>query len=154
MVQRLRATTGASTAVCSLTLRSSPSRRLPASARLERRALLEPGRLTVGANRLRDRLDVLQELLPGLLRALLVLLDPLDRVRARGLDVALMRPQGLRLQPQGGRPEDPSDGRVVEERVLEAEHGLALQQLRLARQVPGLLKDVGLGRGRGEELRQ
>src|SRR4029453_13152460 len=98
---------------------------LPARARLERRALLEPGRLTVGAKRLRDCLDVLQELLPGLGRALLVRLDPLDRIRGCSLDVALVRPQDLRLQLQRRGPEDLPDRRVVEERVLEAQPALA-----------------------------
>src|SRR5262245_27322058 len=117
MVQRLRATTGASTAVCSLKPRSSPSRcwrRVPGSrgGRFSSRA-----GLTVGANRLRDRLDVLEELLPGLGRALLVLLDPLDRVGGCSLDVALVGPQDLRLQLERRGPEDLADRSVVEERV-------------------------------------
>src|SRR5689334_8935662 len=43
-------------------------------------------------------LDVLEELLPGLRGRLLVLLDPLDRVRDGGLDVALVGAEDLRLQ--------------------------------------------------------
>src|SRR5207248_6946049 len=59
--------------------------------------------------------DVLQELLPGRAGRLLVLLDALDRVRRRGLDVALVRTEDLRLELQRRRGADLADGRVAEE---------------------------------------
>src|SRR6185437_2328564 len=118
---------------------------LPMRARLELRAARAGRSLTVGANCLCDRLDVLQELLPGRSGALLVLLDALDRVRDRGLDVALVRAEDLLLQAHRRGPEDLPDRGVAEEGVLEAQDSLALEERRLARQVPGLLEDVRLG---------
>src|ERR1044072_1639948 len=142
-VRRLRAATGASTAVCSLTSRPSPLR-LPGGSPAREGGASRAGLcLTVGANFLRDRLDVLEELLPGLVRALLVLLDALKRVRHSRLDVTLVRAENLRLQLHRRGSEDLPDRGVAEERVLEAEDSGALEQLRLARQ--------GGGPGSGED---
>src|SRR5215211_2504069 len=98
-----------------------------------------------------DGLHVLQELRPRLRGRLLSLLDTLARIRRGCLDVALVRTEALRPQPQGGPGEDLSDGRAAEERVLEAGHCRARQQPGLARQVAGLLEDERLRRGRREE---
>src|SRR5581483_8409204 len=64
-----------------------------------------------------DVRDVLEELLPGRVGRLLVLLDALDGVRRSSLDVTLMRTEDLRLQLQGRGREDLPDGRVAEERI-------------------------------------
>src|SRR5262245_37369516 len=66
-----------------------------------------------------DVLDVLEELVPGRIRRLLVLLHPLNGVRGGVLDVSLVRAGDLRLQRECRVGEDLSDRGVAEERVLE-----------------------------------